>query len=92
MRFMMVKNACKEAREKMGITIKQAAEQIKVQQFRLKGAEGDPGGHVTREALDKYIDFLGIRPWFIAWLKVNRDVYERLKSEPPKMPKRRGKG
>jgi len=88
MRFMPVKTTCKEARERMGITIKQAAQQIKVQQYRLKGVEGDSGGTVTREALDKYIDFLGIRNWFDTWLKVNRDVYERLESEPPKRLKK----
>jgi hypothetical protein len=68
----------------MGITIKQAAEKIKVQQFRIKGIEGDYGGVVTREALDKYINLLGIRNWFDTWVKVNRDVYERLESEAPK--------
>ena len=86
-RFMPVKTVCKESREKMGITIKQAAEKIKVQQFRIKGIEGDYG-EVTREALDKYINFLGIRNWFDTWLKVNRDVYERLESEPPKRLKK----
>ena len=88
MRFMPVEIACKEARQKMGITIKEVAQQIKVQQFRIKSIEGGPGGDVTREALDKYIDFLEIRAWFDTWLKVNRDVYKRLKSEPPKRLKK----
>ena len=88
MRFMPVEVACKEARQKMGIEIKQVAQQIKVQQFRIKRIEGGPGGDVTREALDKYIDFLGIRAWFDTWLRVNRDVYKRLKSEPSKRLKK----
>jgi len=78
MRLMSLETACKKAREKKGITIKQAAKQIKIQQYLLKGIEGDPGGKLTREALDKYVDLLEIRRWFNIWLKTNQDVYLRL--------------
>ena len=92
MRTMPVGTACKEAREKMKITIRQAATQMKIQQSRIKGAEGDPGGSVTQEALEKYVDFLGIRGWFDTWLKVNRDVYERIETEAPKRLKKMRSG
>ena len=78
MRLMSLETACQKAREKKGITIKQAAKQIKIQQYLLKGIEGDPGGKLTREALDKYVDLLEIRRWFNIWLKTNQDVYLRL--------------
>jgi hypothetical protein len=88
MRLMSLEAECKKAREGMGITIKEAAQQIKVQQFCIKSIEGGPGRDVTREALDKYIDFLGIRAWFDTWIQANRDVYKRLKSESPKRLKK----
>jgi hypothetical protein len=84
MRIMSLEAECKKAREGMGITIKEAAQRIKVPQFRIKSIEGGPGGDITREALDKYIEFLGIRAWFDTWLKANGDVYKRLNSESPK--------
>jgi len=78
MRLMSLQTKCKKTREEKAITIKQAAEQLKIKQYALKGIEGHPGNGMTQEVLDKYIDFLGIREWFKGWLKVNQDVYDRL--------------
>lgn|SRR3989338_7694945 len=87
-RFRPVEVSCREARERMGLTIKQAARQMKVQQYRLHGAEGDISGEINLEVLERYIDFLGLREWFDMWVASNPDVYKRIEKWPSKNGKR----
>ena len=76
-RFRPVEVACKEAREKMGLTVKQAAEQMKVPQYRLQAVE-ENRSEIRVDILERYIEFLGLREWFSTWVANNLDVYQRI--------------
>lgn len=77
-RFLPVSRRCMKAREEKGLTIKEAASSLKLPQYHLRGIEGTRGLTIRVATLNRYIDFLGLRPWFEAWKADNPDVYERL--------------
>ena len=87
MRFRPVEVACKEAREKMGLTVKQVADQMKVQQYRLTAVE-ENRAEIRVDILERYIDLLGLRDWFSGWVASNQDVYQRIEKGRTKKVKR----
>jgi hypothetical protein len=80
-RFMPVSRSCKEAREKKGLSIKEAALALKVPQYRLKAVEGERAISIDPGVLEEYIKFLGLHSWFDNWIRANPDVYARLKQK-----------
>ena len=80
-RTMPIKKACQDAREKMGITIKEVSLRLKIPQYYLKGAEGVTGGVLESGVLVQYVEFLGIKDYFDKWLESNRDVFERMEQK-----------
>jgi len=71
-------HACKGAREKKGLAVKQAAAVLKVPQYRLKAIEGDAGGSSIRaDILERYIEFLELGVFYGEWKKANKDIFAR---------------
>lgn len=80
-RFRLVSEMCRNAREKKGLAFKQIALSLKVPQYWLKYIESSNPKHVKTDTLESYIDYLGLRRWFNAWKKNNLDVYNRISKE-----------
>ena len=70
---------CKEAREELGLTIKEAAGMLKAPQYRIKAVEEDGPKEILPDVLEKYIKFLELEDWFELWAEANPKVAEKLK-------------
>lgn len=69
---------CKAAREKKGLTVKQAAAILKVPQYRIKAIEGDSGcSSIRADILERYIEFLELSVFYGRWKKANKDIFAR---------------
>lgn len=77
-RFHPVGEECGKIREQKGLSVKQIATQMKIPQYRLKAVEKSDLTYIQPTILECYIDFLGMRIWFNAWVRENTDVYNRL--------------
>lgn len=78
-RFHPVGEECAKIKEQKGLSVKQIAAQMKIPQYRLKAIEKTDLIYIQLAVLERYIDFLGMREWFNAWVCENTDVYNRLK-------------
>ena len=77
-RFRIVAEMCRNARERKELTFKQISLDLKIPQYRLKDVESSSVKNIIADILEKYIDYLGLRKWFNSWKKYNMDVYGRL--------------
>ena len=69
-------HACKGAREKKGLAVKQAAAVLKVPQYRIKAIEGDSDrSSIRADILERYIEFLGLGVFYGRWKKANKDIF-----------------
>lgn len=69
---------CQAERERLGLTLKQAAAQLKVPQYRLKAIED---GHISEfrgDILMKYRDMLGLHDWIERWAEANPGLARKL--------------
>jgi ribosome-binding protein aMBF1 (putative translation factor) len=73
-RFTPVAKTCKAIREQKKLSIKQAANKIKVPQHIIKEIEGTSVPNISVSALRKYVECLGIKESFETWEKDNVDV------------------
>ena len=69
---------CKEAREELGLSIKEASRELKVPQYRLKAIDDPRENEILPEVLTKYVEFLGIESWFEKWKEANPELAESL--------------
>jgi Plasmid pRiA4b ORF-3-like protein/Helix-turn-helix domain len=69
---------CAEAREKMGLSIKEVSKRTKVPQYRLKDIESGRIRAPLPEAVKKYTSFLGLDSWVNEWVSANRELARRL--------------
>ena len=71
-------HACKGAREKKGLAVKQAAAVLKVPQYRIKAIEGDSDrSSIRADILERYIEFLELGVFYGRWKKANKDIFAR---------------
>lgn len=77
-RFQAVAEKCREARTARGLDLKQAARALRVRQDDLRRIEGAGVGHLNREHLDRYLDFLGLRRWYGRWKRAHPETAARL--------------
>ncbi len=68
---------CEREREKSGLSLKDAAKQLKIPQYRLKAIENGELRSFDPEMARKYFRFLGIERWVARWRKANRELAER---------------
>jgi len=77
-RLMSLVSKCTEAREKLGLSIKEAAQQLKAPQRNIKNIEAGMVREGECEVLRRYIALLGIERWVKKWITANEDLAERL--------------
>ena len=77
-RFQYISSLCKNTREQKNISLKQASEQLKIPQYRLREIESGSIKAILSDLLDRYIDFLGLSDAFHDWLKDNEDIYKSI--------------
>lgn len=64
----------KEARETMGISIKEAAAKPKVPQYRLRAVEGGAGLKIRPDFFWKYCAFLDLDKFAKQWIGANETL------------------
>lgn len=77
-RFRVAADKIKSTREKKGVTLKNAALEMKIAKYKLKSIEEGSMKYINLDILNQYIDWLKIRSWFGKWKKHNPDVYKRI--------------
>ncbi len=73
---------CRDARAHAGLTIRPAAAQLKVPQYRLRDVEAGRADRVEPTALVRYVAMLRLEAWFGRWKRHNRDLTRRLSPAP----------
>lgn len=80
-RFLYIASLCRNCREECGLSLKEASQQAKIPQYRLKAIEGGAIRQILPESLDAYIQFLGLTDQFARWRCSNEDVYAEIGSD-----------
>ena len=75
LRFGPVAERCRLARESQGLSVKQAAERLKVPQYRIRDIENNQPSSVDPAVALSYSELLGLGRWYAQWLKRNQGVY-----------------
>lgn len=80
-RFMAVARKCEMAREELGLSIKELATTLKVNQHWVKAIEQGMVADIDGQLLHDYVQALGLERWFAKWRKANMEFYTRLKAQ-----------
>jgi hypothetical protein len=75
--FREVGQRCIEERTKQGLTLKSVAARLKVPQYRLKAIEENSLRNIQLPTLRLYLEFLGLRDWYLNWSRTNRALAKR---------------
>ena len=67
-----------EARERLGISVKQISARLKLPQYRIRAIECGSLSAIRPGDLRRYIDALGLRLWYRRWAKANRRLADQL--------------
>ncbi|MCZ6548322.1 MAG: helix-turn-helix domain-containing protein [Deltaproteobacteria bacterium] len=78
LRFQTVTVRLREAREDRGMSLKDAAAALKVQQYRLRDIEDGRLKNILRDVLINYVGFLKLKRWFGRWKGANPAVIWRI--------------
>jgi transcriptional regulator with XRE-family HTH domain len=77
-RWQSLANRLEQAREQMGLTIKDVSRRLGIPQYRLRAIETSPGESFDAGMARRYIEYLEIAPWFKRWCKANRELAMRV--------------
>src|SRR5207249_8100038 len=66
-RFHPVATRCRAARERRGLTIKSAARELRIPQYRLRDVENGRTNRVEPDVLARYLALLDLGRWFVRW-------------------------
>jgi len=77
-RFDALAKLCSARREAKGLSVPQLSVLLKVPQYRLKAVDQGRLREVDPTVLRKYVDYLGVEPWFRRWARQNRELVVRL--------------
>ena len=77
-RLISLQAKCEEAREGLGLTIKEVAVRLKAPQYRIKAIEEGRLKQMLPDVLMKYINFLELEDWFRQWAEANPKLAEKL--------------
>lgn len=69
---------CQAEREKLGLTVKQVAAQLKVPQHHLKAIDEGDISEIREDVLGKYLILLGLQDWVQEWVAANPGLARRL--------------
>jgi DNA-binding XRE family transcriptional regulator len=76
-RWLSLKVRCEQARAARGMSLKEAALELKVPKYRLAAIEAGTFGELKPDVARQYFRFLGIEPWVRRWSRANRDLAKR---------------
>lgn len=76
-RWASLRHTCQEAREELGLTIRDAALALKIPQQRLRAIEDGDNLDFEPPAAWRYFEFLGIQAWVKRWTAANHALAER---------------
>ena len=62
---------CSGARERVGVSVKDVARQLRVPQYRVRAIEAGSLRQIQLDVLQKYIAFLGLERWYTKWRRAN---------------------
>jgi hypothetical protein len=68
-RWSLLGTRCRQAREALGVSIKEVAKGLKVPQYRLQAIETGTLRDVEPEIADRYFARLGITRWVARWAR-----------------------
>src|SRR5438876_1436574 len=77
-RFHPVATRCREARERRGLTIKSAAHELRIPQYRLRDVENGQTNRIEPEVLARYLALLDLGRWFARWKAYNPELTAKL--------------
>jgi len=77
-RFHPVATRCREARERRGLTIKSAARELRIPQYRLRDVENSRTNRIEPEVLARYLALLDLGRWFARWKAHNPELAAKL--------------
>lgn len=77
-RFLYIASLCRNRREECGLSLKEASQQAKIPQYRLKAIEGGAIRQILPESLHAYIQFLDLSDPFMQWRDGNEDIYDEI--------------
>jgi hypothetical protein len=78
MRYLSLGAKLREGRERMKITVKEVAKQLKVPQYKIKALEKGPFREFDSSVFREYISFLGVQRWFNKWKTANQSLAQEL--------------
>lgn len=77
-RLFALRLRCANRREKLGLSLKQAAARLRVPQYRLRAIENGTLREVDVEILRSYVQLLGAGRWFRRWVLANGHLAARI--------------
>lgn len=69
---------CQVEREKLGLTVKQAAAQLKVPQYHVKAIDEGDLSEIRQDVLGRYLVLLGLQDWVQEWIAAYPGLARRL--------------
>jgi hypothetical protein len=77
-RFLAIASRCRRRRQEMGLSLKEASQQLKIPQYRLRAIESGMLPQIALASLHAYIQFLGLAGQFARWRRANTEVYDEI--------------
>ncbi len=77
-RFLSMASLCRCRRQEMGLSLKEASQQLKIPQYRLRAIEAGMLPQIAMASLHSYVQFLGLADQFAHWQRDNTDVYDEI--------------
>ena len=77
-RYHPVGASCREARERGGLTVRDAARHLRAPQYRLRAVENSSFAEIEPEILKQYVGFLKLDSWLARWARANPELARRL--------------
>lgn len=78
LRYMSLSARLEYARSERGLTLKEAARELRTPKYRLEKVEKGRLKSLNPELLLRYVDYLGLKTWFGKWKKANHGLSKRL--------------
>jgi transcriptional regulator with XRE-family HTH domain len=77
-RLLALQLKCGNAREKLGLSLTQAAARLRVPQYRLRAIENGVLRTLDADVLRLYVQLLGVGRWFRRWVVANANLAARI--------------
>ena len=82
-RWIAVGARCERARRELGCSLREAAQALRVPQYRIKAIESTRLEEVQPDVLQAYVSYLGLQRWYLKWSRANPELASRFLSDGP---------